>query len=375
MMDVVVVGASPAGLVAAKECAKKDVDVKILEKRQSFEDYRLPDTSFYGFFDFLGFDVSDDYVRHELDGMEIISPLDSRVKINERGFSFNREKFSYHYLDKARDEGVEIEFGAEVTDLGDNKVEVDGGRDVEAEVIIFAGGSNSDLLRRIDIETMKYPGDLAKAIQADVKNVDVDEDYFHYFLGRDIAPGWKISINPKGGDVFSVGAFVVGYSPKKYFDKFLDGEIFDEAEVINVQRGEDQIITIPNDLVLNNVCFVGGAAGQAGIPFSMKAGEMCGNIVGKAVREEKVGEEFLLNYEKKWKSNFNKYYKLARFSLLNIKKMSDEDLDRAVKSLENTNISEIMDEHDNKLLIGLIIALKMFKNDPGIISLAKYLFK
>ncbi len=373
MFDVIIIGASPAGLQVAKECSD-DLDVLILEKRESFKNNRFPDTSFFGFFDFLGFETNEKYIKNKVEGMEIISPYDNSLKIHEKGFSIDRTQFSNYYLEKAQNNGAEIWFDSEVIDIKKNRVILSDQSSLEAKVIVYAGGTHSKLNEKLQMKSMKYPNDLASAIQAYVEKVDLSENYFRYFMGKNIAPGWKASINPMGNNIYSVGVFVRDFSPKKYFDRFMEKKIFRDAEILEIGEGHDQIITIPNELVKENKLIVGGAAGQAGIPFAMKAGEICGQIISESFENGYLDLNNLKSYEKKWKKNYNKFYKLGRFSLKTIEKMKDKDLDKAIRSLQGEEISHILDKYNSNSLKIIILASKMFKNDPTIFKLIKYLF-
>ncbi|OKY78073.1 MAG: Geranylgeranyl reductase flavoprotein [Candidatus Methanohalarchaeum thermophilum] len=374
--DVLIVGASPSGLKASIEVSREGLNVGLVEKR-SFdgggEGRPSPDTSFYGFFDHLGLDVDEEYVAHKLEGMKLISPAGNEIKVNTRGFSFFREDFDRYYLNKAEEHDVDLLLGKNVVSVSRNEVRTEDGSRYEGDLVIFACGSRSDILEELNISTMKYPSDLAEAVQAEVSGLSFDSNYFHYFLGKKYAPGWKATISPKGEDFGSVGVFVRNVDPDKYFDKFFEEVIGEEVKVKEVSTGEDQIITIPNKLVDDGIMVVGGAAGQAGIPFSMKAAEICSKVGSRAVKESKTSRSDLIEYERRWKKGYNKYYKFARFFLRKMEDIEDDGLDDIISSLGGINFAGEIRKHNNLYLNALGVMLELITKKPTNVRLIKYL--
>ncbi|ATZ61260.2 MAG: NAD(P)/FAD-dependent oxidoreductase [Methanosarcinales archaeon Met12] len=369
--DVIVMGASPAGLMAAWRAARDGAEVLLLEGRESFNSDQSPaDTSFDGFFKMIGLEPKKEYIIHRVKGMNIVSPFGTVITIDAPGFSMDRKKFDAHYAEMARDAGAEIKMDSRAISFNGGEVVVkEEGikKEYERDIVICASG-NSEIVKKAGLKTMRHPKDLAYAIQAEIEEVDVDENYFHYFLGKDVAPGWKATISPKGDGKASVGAFVRGAGPKKYFDIFMQRDMFDRSKVLSISHGADQIITMPNEIVGDGLMVVGGAAGQAGIPYGMAAGMLCGEVAAEAVKIGDPSKRFLSKYEKEWKKRFLNHYKAGRFGLKTIEKMSDAELDETMKALKGVNISQVLSKH-NTMSMGLLL---LWKN-PKLIRFAKYL--
>ena len=374
--DVIVIGASPAGLMAATKAARDGAEVLLLEERKSFNSDQGPaDTSFENFFKMIGLEPKEEYVIHRVKGMNIISPFGTVITIDAPGFSIDRGKFDAHYAEMARDAGAEIKMDSKVMSFNDGEVVVKEGRtkkEYNGEVIICASG-NSEIVKKTGLKTMRYPEDLAYAIQAEVEGADVDENYFHYFLGKEVAPGWKAAISPKGNDKASVGVFVRGDAPKKYFDGFLQRDMFDGAKVLSISDGADQIITMPNEIVGDGLMVVGGAAGQAGIAYGMAAGMFCGEVAAEAILKRDISKKFLSKYDARWKKRFLNHYKAGRFGLKTIEKMSDAELDEVMRALEGVNISRELSKH-NVILNSIRMGFLLLWNNPKLMRFVKYLF-
>ena len=374
--DIIVVGASPAGLMAAWKAAEKGANVLLIEKRGSFNSAPSPaDTSFKGFFKMIGLEPKEEYIIHKVKGTNMISPLGTTITIETPGFSIDRKKFDAYYAEMARDAGAEIKMSSKAIALNGEGVlvrEKRGKKRYNGEIFVLAPG-NSEIVKATELKTMKYPEDLAYAMQAEMEGVKVDEDYFHYFLGKEVAPGWKATISPKGNGKASAGVFVRGARPKKYFDKFLQRDMFDGAKILSVSEGADQIITMSNEIVGDGVMVAGGAAGQAGIAYGMAAGMLCGEVAAEAIKAGDHSKRFLSKYEKQWKKRFLNHYRAGRFGLKAIEKMSDAELDEAMRALEGVDISQELSKHDNVILDSLSIGLLLLRKNPKLIRFAKYL--
>lgn len=374
--DVIVIGASPAGLMAATKAARDEAEVLLLEERKSFNSDRSPaDTSFENFFKMIGLEPKEEYVIHRVKGMNIISPFGTAITIDAPGFSIDRGKFDAHYAEMARDAGAEIKMDSKAISFNDGGVVVEEGgtkKEYNAEIVICASG-NSEIVKKTGLKTMRHPQDLAYAIQAEIEGADVDENYFHYFLGKEVAPGWKATISPKGDGKASVGVFVRGDEPKKYFDGFLQRDMFDGAKVLSTSDGADQIITMPNEIVGDGLMVAGGAAGQAGIAYGMAAGMFCGEVAAEAILKRDISKKSLSKYDARWKKRFLNHYKAGRFGLKTIEKMSDAELDEAMRALEGVNISRELSKH-NVILNSINMGFLLLWNNPKLMRFVKYLF-
>ncbi|OUJ19094.1 Geranylgeranyl reductase flavoprotein [Methanonatronarchaeum thermophilum] len=375
--DLIVVGASPAGLQTAIVAAENDLNVLIIEKRSDFSvDPGPADTSFYGFFKKMGFEPKEKYIMHHLDGMRITSALGTTIEINTPGFSIDREKFDKHYLNKSIDCGATAQLGKRVKKIDiNNKVSIgmEDGETYNSKLVVISSGTRDKLIEKIGLNTMRYPKDLAKSIQLEMKNVDIPESHFHYYIGKKISPGWKATISPKGDGKASIGSFVRNTDPQKYIDRFLDREMFKDAEIIRKQKGEDQIITIPSQLVGERVMVAGGAGGQAGIPFAMAAGRLAGNVAVRALNQNNLRKESLMEYQDRWRKKYLKYYRLARFSLKTIEKMNDQEIEEVMKALKPINLTKHLQNNRWLTTTGLSIGTKALINNPYLLKHTKKL--
>jgi digeranylgeranylglycerophospholipid reductase len=102
--------------------------------------------------------------------------------------------------------------------------------------------------------------------------------------------------------------------------------------------GGDPIAVLPGEIVSDSLMITGGAAGQSGLAYSMRAGSICGTVAAQAVAAGDVSRSSLSKYERLWKAEFGWEYRMGRASLETLKNMDDKDIDRLVGELSGKNI-------------------------------------
>ncbi len=364
--DVLVVGASPAGIMAATSAALAGAEVTLLDKDFGCLDHPA-NTFFDGMVQKVGFEVDDRYVLHNLDGMRIISPAGHRLEIPTPGRFIDRARFDEIHLRRAELLGVHILRGeAKETKLlnGERLVkighpdpdrrepridqfrgwdEIDQG-EIRAGVVIDAGGVDSMLARGARLSPMRHPEDVAWALEAQVELPGLGEErFFEYWIGS-LAPGWKATFSPGGGDRATLGVFVRGHGQD--VRPFLDGFIqkfkryksdrypdADDLKIVALNRGGDPIATLPGEVVSSSLMVVGSAAGQSGMVYSMRAGDICGTVAAQAMISGDVSREALSRYKKRWSKEFYWEFRTGRACLETLRNMSDEDIDALTKGL------------------------------------------
>jgi len=54
-------------------------------------------------------------------------------------------------------------------------------------------------------------------------------------------------------------------------------------KILSVKRGGDPICVLPGEMVSDSLLVTGGAAGQSGLAYGMRAGSICGTVAAEAV--------------------------------------------------------------------------------------------
>ena len=182
-------------------------------------------------------------------------------------------------------------------------------------------------------------------------NVDCDEPFTDFFLGKKIAPGGYIWVFPKSSDVANVGIGILGSLSKpglakKLLDNFIESDLrLRKGQPLRVMAGAVPV-SMPTKTVKDNLILVGDAARQVdpltggGLTHCLEVGKIAGEVIGEAVENQDFSEGFLVRYEEKWKQGIGKKiernYRVKELML----KLDDETLDKIALSLKDYKFDE-----------------------------------
>ncbi|MHB8100609.1 MAG: NAD(P)/FAD-dependent oxidoreductase [Methanosarcina sp.] len=349
--DIIVIGASPAGLMAARNACEKGSSVLLLEKKEEIGNPPHPANSFFkGMLDKCGEVADPSYVVHYLKGMQIISPSGRIVEVETPGYAIDKTKFDRFYAEKIMKTGVDLRKSIEVHDIlrDGEKFSVNTSTGVfRSKLVIISDGINSKMASILGLNTMKHPEDIAWGIELEVRARDLGKPkMFEYYIGNH-APGWKTTYSPRGGDNAAIGAYVrrCGKDATPYLnawvEKFKKLKGLEELEILRTLSGGDPIVTLPNEYITDGIMVVGGAAGQSGIGYAMRAGQICGDVAADAIGKGDVSKNALSEYRKTWEKEFRAEHYLGRIGLETLRKMTDREIDEMVAVFEKEDLSFI----------------------------------
>jgi digeranylgeranylglycerophospholipid reductase len=375
--DIIVIGASPAGMMAARNACEKGSSVILLERKEEIGNPPHPANSFFkGMLDKCGEIADPSYVVHYLKGMQIISPSGRTVEIETPGYAIDKTKFDRFYAEKIMKTGVDLLKGIEVQNiLRDGEIfSVDTSAGVfRSKIVIISDGINSKMASSLGLKTMKHPEDIAWGIELEVRAPELGKPkMFEYYVGNH-APGWKTTYAPRGGDDAAIGAYVrrCGKDATPYLnawvEKFKKLKGLEELEVVRKLSGGDPIVTLPNEYIANGIMVVGGAAGQSGIGYAMRAGQICGDVAADAIRKGDVSRNALSKYRKAWEKEFRAEHYLGRIGLETLRKMTDREIDEMVAVFEKEDLSFI---HGSPVEQAIQVSTFMLKKKPS--AMLKY---
>jgi digeranylgeranylglycerophospholipid reductase len=283
--------------------------------------------------------------------MRILSPSGQGASIPAKGYFIDRKKFDEHYLRLAQSSGVTMLAAiAKKSRLdGSRRIVFSDEEEIEAKIVVDASGVVSHLAYGAGLVPMRHAEDIAWAMEADIEHPGLGEEmFFQYWIGS-MAPGWKATFSPAGGDRATLGVFVRGHGQnvQPFFRAFLNRfkayktsqyRDIENLKILSVRRGGDPICVMPGEIVADSLMVTGGAAGQSGLAYSMRAGTICGSVAGEAVAAGDVSRCSLSQYEKLWKREFYWQYRMGRASLQTLAMMKDEQIDRLVRGLSGKRL-------------------------------------
>jgi digeranylgeranylglycerophospholipid reductase len=311
-VDVLVVGAGPAGSTTARYCAGKDLDVLIIDRRSEIGypvqcGEFLPDTEeMYSMFpksmdleELLSIDES--LIAGNSDYIDLISPKDRVYRCPFKGRTLDRRSFDKYLARLAVEAGARIETGASLLSIKDGLAKTTLG-DVRAKVIVGADGPNSRTAKSTGLSSpaAKYPA-MTCQVEGDL------EPIIKMYFGL-TAPGGYAWVIPKRHGA-NVG---IGFNPKLI--KEPPSELFKRfASRLGMTYKDVSMKFVPmsgpvSQTVKDNVLLVGDAAGQVmatnggGIPTAMIAGR----IAGQTIRHHLKDGQALSEYERRWREVLGK---------------------------------------------------------------------
>ncbi|MDY0386515.1 MAG: NAD(P)/FAD-dependent oxidoreductase [Methanolobus sp.] len=380
--DIIVIGASPAGVMAARNASAKGSKVILLDKKEAAGVPPHPANTFFkGMFDRAGEEVDQSYIIKNLKGAYIVAPSGKNVIFEGDAYFLDRKKFDEFYVRQAAEAGADVRFGIEVL----NVLRTDGGfvvstskGKIKCKLVIVSDGINSRISALLGMKPIKYPNDIAWSLEAEIEAEGIGEpELFEYYVGNH-APGWKSTYSPCGGNRATLGMYVRrhGRDVSDFFndwlERFKELKGLDEVRIISKSVGGDPIVAIPGDIVADGVMVVGGSAAQSGIGYGMHAGQICGDVAVDAIAKDDMSKSFLSEYRKKWNAEYRTEYYLGRFAMETLRKMTDKEIDGMMEVFEGEDLKVLGGSPFNQ---ALQVSKMILKNNPSSILSYRAIFR
>jgi len=363
--DVVIVGAGPAGSMAAKAAATSGLDVVMIEKRQEIGDpVRCAEGVSKDKLKSL-VKVDPRWIAADIKGSRIYAPDGASIVLSEAqasgkaGYVLERKVFDRALAMDAAIAGAKVmvktralglikkdgvPFGVAALRSGESL-------EIEAPLIIGADGVESKVGRWAGIDTTLKPKDIEVAAQFLVQDKCIEDDFCHFYLGNKTAPGAYAWVFPKGNKIANVGLGVLGSKskpgePLRLLREFVKSHMPD-GRIIEMDVGGVPVAPQLDTMVANGVMLVGDAAHHSdpltggGIINGMISGDLAGRIAAKAISSGDVSRSGLKTYDDQWKDLMGKqlqrHYELKEFFV----KLTDDDLNALLHSLIKEDTSKM----------------------------------
>jgi digeranylgeranylglycerophospholipid reductase len=333
--DVIVVGAGPAGSVAAWTAAQRGLSVLLIEKRQEIGvPVRCAEgIAEQGLTPFV--EPDERWISAKVDTAVVtaIGP-DGREELRAeggQGYILERRVFDRMLAERAVAAGAQVAVktpacgllwhngaasGVTIGAQGDSQ-------DIAAKVVIAADGVESQVGRWAGLDTWLALQDTMACAQYLMAGVDTDPACCAYFIGEAIAPGGYAWIFPKGAGLANVGLGVAGdraqqgQTALELLHRFIEDQPgLACGSPVALVAGGVPVTLPPRCLVTDGLMLVGDAARQVdpliggGIAHAMSAGRSAAQVAAAAIAAADVSRQALMRYEDEWAAGLGR--KMAR---------------------------------------------------------------
>ncbi|HUL61846.1 MAG TPA: NAD(P)/FAD-dependent oxidoreductase [Methanocella sp.] len=354
--DVVVVGAGPAGSMAAKYAAKHGARTLLVEEhgqigspvsctglisRKALEECELPEGN---------------YVNREIRGAFVHAPDCRSILLDGRrtmAYVVERKLVDREMARQAVAAGAAISINthAERFRRVPGGVSLDlsgpeGPATVTAKVLIGADGVKSKIARAAGLGALPH---VCAGIQVEADYEPRDRDYLEMFAGRDYAPGYFAWAVPTTGDCCRVG-LIADENAQLYLDRLLTTHpvVSKKARsAVDLIVGGIPVGTLKRTAA-DHVLVVGDAAGHVkpisygGLYVGARCAKIAGEVAAKAALAGDTSAGRLMEYDRRWRGDVGRELAFGLQFRRLYKKMSDADLNEAVRLLDDPDILEAM---------------------------------
>ena len=337
--DVLVIGAGPAGAVAAWEAkrAAPELRVVLLERdaRVGTPVRCAEGVGDAGLREFADPDGAP-WVSRRITQIVFVAPDDTEVKVTGRAVAWilDRTRFDAFLAERAVALGAELRVSTEAAGMtcepdGRWLVRlrgVTGEETCRARVVIAADGVEAMVGRWAGLDTRVPARDMESCAQYVLAGIDFDPDSLYLQFSDRIAPGGYAWLFPKGPGVANVGLGLValkadGRNARQYLDDWIARHYPEGAKTACTVGGVIVHTTI-RQTYTDGVLVAGDAAHMinplsgGGIVNAMKAGRLAGRVAAAAIRAGDTSARRLSAYHARWMELLGddhlKYYRLKR---------------------------------------------------------------
>lgn len=334
--DIIIVGAGPAGAMAANYASEQGANVLVVDKKREIGvPVRCGEGIIGPVFDDFGIERNPKWVDNVVTKLKIHFPSGKTVAISlyMDAFILDRVAFERMLISKAIRKGCDLILNKPATGLltdntkGNEKVKgiKFGDEIITARIIIGADGVESNVGRWAKMIPPLSPNDIGACLQHTLETIELDAHTAEFYWAYNSIPNSYAWIFPKSDTCANVGLGMFNktkkYSLQKELDKLISWRC-PQGRSIRYTGGCVPLGLPPVTTVKDNIALVGDAARQVnamtagGIANALTAGKIAGKIAGELVVKN-LPIEYLQEYDKLWRKKFFKRLKF-HYTLKNL---------------------------------------------------------
>ncbi len=367
-VDVLVIGAGPAGSIAAREASKNGAKTLIIDKKSEIgTPKRCAEGIMDGVLERVEITPDKRWIARHIDGARIVSPNNTSAWFTSEnlekpatGIILERKVFDKHVTMDAIRNGAEVMIKTEALSMKKENdyflVDIKGFNNeitqIKARIVIGADGPEGHVGTWAGIKTKVPADEMESGIQYEMTNLKMEKnDTIEFYFGS-VAPGGYAWIFPKGYDSANVGIDISSVKANKsaleYLNDFIkNNPATKDGQIVEINAGGNPLCGVFDQIITDNFMLVGDAAGcinpitGGGIDTALESGMIAGRVAAKAIKENDCSSEFLQEYadyvEEHIGKKFRKYISIRDF----LYNLEDDDLNDYIEALNKANITTL----------------------------------
>lgn len=350
--DVIVVGAGPAGAIAAKYAALNGASTLLIEEHASIGS-PVQCTGLISTAALKECEIGErSFVLNKMRGAFVYAPDGEELVVqgkDVKAYVIDRKIFDRALVERSLDAGVDMLLKTRFIGMERGKITVISSgekKDIHAGVVIGADGLQSSVGRAAGLPRCEK---FLSGIQFEAPYAAKDPEFVEIFTGNEIAPGFFAWAVPFNGLARIGLAKNPGVPARHYLENLLKHPVV--ALRHKGSRTEFVLGGIPlgppKKTATDSVMLVGDSAGQVkptsggGIYMGAVCAKIAGEVAARASRKEALPEE----YEKKWRCAVGRELAIGMRIHKSLGKLSDENLNEFISFLNKPKIREIITDY------------------------------
>lgn len=381
--DVACIGGGPASAFAAMEILKSRKNtVDIFEEHKEIG---VP-VNCAGLVSINGFrrlqiKIPDECIQHRVRGSIFYSPSGYTVRVSRKktqAYVLDRAKFDKFLMSQVEELDGKVHLNAKVISIIKKDEKAIGLKvkkeeniiKIKSKIVLDGEGVRTKFIKVMGLTPTRWDT-LVPAVQYEMKNVKIDEDFVEIYMGRKISPGFFAYIIPTSNNTARIAIGSKFGKPKDYLNYFINkhpiaskklknGIIYQKGGGFLHLRGPIKKTYAPGFMGIGDSVGQVKATTGGGIVFGGLCAKIAGRVSKDAIEKNDFSGNILKKYEIEWHRLYLRELRLMRILRGTVDSMPDKIIDELFLSLSKEGIPELIEEIGDMDMQGALIKRVLF---------------